>query len=61
VLQRSNYDAEPMLKACGITIARNFTEVDGRVLQPPKVGHYYLSYIILDILRIVVIGLASQR
>ncbi|ONM31333.1 hypothetical protein Zm00014a_019947 [Zea mays] len=36
VLQRSNYDAEPMLKACGITIARNFTEVDGRVLQPPK-------------------------
>ncbi|AQK89308.1 argonaute4a [Zea mays] len=36
VLQRSNYDAEPMLKACGITIARNFIEVDGRVLQPPK-------------------------
>jgi len=36
VLQRSNYDAEPMLKACGITIARSFTEVDGRILQPPK-------------------------
>jgi hypothetical protein len=39
-----------MLKACGITIARSFTEVDGRVLQPPKVGHYCLSYIISDML-----------
>jgi hypothetical protein len=51
VLQRSNYDAEPMLKACGITIARNFIEVDGRVLQPPKVGYCCLSYIISDIVR----------
>jgi hypothetical protein len=39
-----------MLKACGITIARSFTEVDGRILQPPKVGHYCLSFIISDIL-----------
>lgn len=23
--------------ACGISIAKSFTEVDGRVLQPPKV------------------------
>ncbi|KAL6850460.1 hypothetical protein ACP4OV_021087 [Aristida adscensionis] len=36
VLQRSNYDSEPMLMACGISIAKSFTEVDGRVLQAPK-------------------------
>ncbi|XP_062208482.1 protein argonaute 4A [Phragmites australis] len=36
VLQRSNYDSEPMLMACGISIAKRFTEVDGRVLQAPK-------------------------
>ncbi|KAG2587979.1 hypothetical protein PVAP13_5NG186800 [Panicum virgatum] len=36
VLKRSNYDSEPMLKACGISIAKSFTEVDGRVLQAPK-------------------------
>nr|CAB3472832.1 unnamed protein product [Digitaria exilis] len=31
VLQRSNYDSEPMLMACGISIAKSFTEVDGRL------------------------------
>ncbi|KAF8661498.1 hypothetical protein HU200_056914 [Digitaria exilis] len=36
VLQCSNYDSEPMLMACGISIAKSFTEVDGRVLQAPK-------------------------
>ncbi|TVU22668.1 hypothetical protein EJB05_32383, partial [Eragrostis curvula] len=36
VLKRSNYDSEPMLMSCGISIAKNFTEVDGRVLQAPK-------------------------
>ncbi|PAN31358.1 hypothetical protein PAHAL_5G413400 [Panicum hallii] len=36
VLHRSNYDSEPMLMACGISIAKSFTEVDGRVLQAPK-------------------------
>ncbi|WVZ71611.1 hypothetical protein U9M48_020179 [Paspalum notatum var. saurae] len=36
VLQRNNYDSEPMLMACGIAISKSFTEVDGRVLQAPK-------------------------
>ncbi|CAM0880911.1 unnamed protein product [Alopecurus aequalis] len=36
VLKRSNYDTEPMLSACGISIAQGFTQVNGRVLQPPK-------------------------
>jgi eukaryotic translation initiation factor 2C len=36
VLKRSNYDSDPMLMSCGISIAKSFTEVDGRVLQPPK-------------------------
>ncbi|KAI0520070.1 hypothetical protein KFK09_007535 [Dendrobium nobile] len=35
-LKYSNYDADPMLKACGISINTNFTQVDGRVLQAPK-------------------------
>jgi eukaryotic translation initiation factor 2C len=36
VLKRSNYDSEPMLNSCGISIARGFTQVAGRVLQAPK-------------------------
>lgn len=35
-LRRSNYDSDPMLRASGISIAQNFTQVEGRVLQPPK-------------------------
>ncbi|KAF0891619.1 hypothetical protein E2562_010604 [Oryza meyeriana var. granulata] len=35
-LRRSNYDSDPMLRASGISIAHNFTQVEGRVLQPPK-------------------------
>jgi hypothetical protein len=27
-----------MLKKCGISITPEFTQVDGRVLHPPKVG-----------------------
>ncbi|XP_078152183.1 protein argonaute 4B-like [Carex rostrata] len=36
LLKRSNYDAEPMLRACGVSISPTFTQVDGRVLQAPK-------------------------
>ncbi|XP_072959526.1 protein argonaute 4B-like [Typha angustifolia] len=35
-LRHNNYDAEPMLRACGISIAPSFTQVEGRILQPPK-------------------------
>ncbi|XP_004491186.1 protein argonaute 4-like [Cicer arietinum] len=35
-LKTSNYGAEPMLRNCGISITSGFTQVDGRVLQPPK-------------------------
>ncbi|KAM0919337.1 hypothetical protein ACQ4PT_008258 [Festuca glaucescens] len=35
-LKRSNYDSDPMLKACGISISQNFTQIEGRVLQAPK-------------------------
>ncbi|CAA0830081.1 Protein argonaute 4, partial [Striga hermonthica] len=34
-LKINNYDAEPMLRACGVFI-NNFTQIEGRVLQPPK-------------------------
>ena len=36
-LKRSNYDAEPMLRSCGISISNGFTQVEGRVLPAPKV------------------------
>ncbi|KAG6414004.1 hypothetical protein SASPL_126720 [Salvia splendens] len=35
-LKINNYDAEPMLRSCGVTINSNFTQVEGRVLLPPK-------------------------
>ncbi|QCE01526.1 protein argonaute 4-like [Vigna unguiculata] len=35
-LSRSNYGSEPMLRNCGISINSGFTEVEGRVLQAPR-------------------------
>lgn len=48
VLKRSSYDTEPMLKACGISIAQGFTQVAGRVLQAPKVSHNQLLHILFS-------------
>jgi hypothetical protein len=36
-LKINNYDAEPMLRACGVSIGNGFTQVDGRVLPAPRV------------------------
>ncbi|KAL4575611.1 hypothetical protein LXL04_022460 [Taraxacum kok-saghyz] len=40
-LKLNNYDAEPLLKSCGISINSGFTQVEGRVLPAPrlKVGN----------------------
>ncbi|KAI3756681.1 hypothetical protein L1987_56503 [Smallanthus sonchifolius] len=40
-LKLNDYDAEPLLKSCGISISNNFTQVEGRVLPAPrlKVGN----------------------
>ncbi|KAJ6828680.1 protein argonaute 4B-like [Iris pallida] len=35
-LKGSNYGADQMLRDCGVLINTQFTKVDGRVLQPPK-------------------------
>ncbi|AET00057.2 putative post-transcriptional gene silencing PAZ-Argonaute family protein [Medicago truncatula] len=35
-LKASNYGSEPMLRNCGISITSEFTQVDGRVLQAPR-------------------------
>ncbi|KAM6576742.1 hypothetical protein CsatB_028579 [Cannabis sativa] len=35
-LKRSDYDAEPMLRTCGVSINSSFTQVEGRVLPAPK-------------------------
>ncbi|CAL4976789.1 unnamed protein product [Urochloa decumbens] len=35
-LKLSNYNSDGMLKKCGISIASEFTQVDGRVLEAPK-------------------------
>ncbi|KAM0058620.1 putative post-transcriptional gene silencing PAZ-Argonaute family [Helianthus debilis subsp. tardiflorus] len=38
---RNDYGTEPLLKSCGISISNGFTQVEGRVLQAPrlKVGN----------------------
>lgn len=41
-LKINNYDAEPLLRSCGISISNNFTQVEGRVLPAPKV-HIYIG------------------
>ncbi|KAL4578333.1 hypothetical protein LXL04_014454 [Taraxacum kok-saghyz] len=40
-LKLNNYDAEPLLKSCGISINSGFTQVEGCVLPAPrlKVGY----------------------
>nr|GMD16245.1 protein argonaute 4 [Ipomoea batatas] len=35
-LKINNYDAEPLLNSCGISINNNFTQIEGRVLPAPK-------------------------
>ncbi|CAH9073345.1 unnamed protein product [Cuscuta epithymum] len=35
-LGRSDYNSDPLLKSCGVVIYNQFTEVQGRVLKPPK-------------------------
>ncbi|KAL7614483.1 hypothetical protein Lser_V15G06694 [Lactuca serriola] len=35
-LKQSNYDADPLINATGITISNTFTKLEGRVLDPPK-------------------------
>ncbi|KAI4305845.1 hypothetical protein L6164_029185 [Bauhinia variegata] len=35
-LKFNNYDGEPMLRNCGISISSGFTQVEGRVLQAPR-------------------------
>ncbi|KAK4777764.1 hypothetical protein SAY87_017951 [Trapa incisa] len=45
-LRTNNYEAEPMFRSCGISINRNFTQVNGRVLPAPRLkvgdGEYFL-------------------
>ncbi|KAK4279249.1 hypothetical protein QN277_016979 [Acacia crassicarpa] len=35
-LKNNKYDSEPMLHNCGVSISNSFTEVEGRVLQAPR-------------------------
>uniref|UniRef100_A0A1D1YYN5 Protein argonaute 4A n=1 Tax=Anthurium amnicola TaxID=1678845 RepID=A0A1D1YYN5_9ARAE len=35
-LKHNHYDADPMLKACGVSINTQFVQVEGRILQAPK-------------------------
>ncbi|PWA66503.1 PAZ domain-containing protein [Artemisia annua] len=35
-LRQSNYGADPLINSTGLTISTTFTEVQGRVLEPPK-------------------------
>ncbi|KVI08483.1 Argonaute/Dicer protein, PAZ [Cynara cardunculus var. scolymus] len=35
-LRQSNYEADPLINSTGISISTAFTQVEGRVLEPPK-------------------------
>ena len=56
-LKQSNYDADPLINATGITITTTFTQVEGRVLEPPKVKlqlikHFFFQiYIIHNVVK----------
>lgn len=36
-MKNYSYDQDPLLQACGIRIEKQLTQVDGRVLEAPKV------------------------
>jgi eukaryotic translation initiation factor 2C len=38
--RRLNYESLPKIKAWGLEIAPNMVQVEGRVLQPPKVKYF---------------------
>lgn len=38
------HDAEPLLRASGVSISSNFTQVEGRVLPAPKVCYLLNSF-----------------
>ncbi|XP_078437849.1 protein argonaute 4A-like isoform X2 [Wolffia australiana] len=40
-LRKSCYDADPMLKACGLSISTQLMQLEGRVLQPPRFGNNF--------------------
>lgn len=46
-LRNSNYDAEPMLKSCGVSISKDLTQIEGRVLSAPRVFMFNLMLICL--------------
>ena len=37
VMKTNNYEADPLLRSCGISISTQFTQVEGRVLPAPRV------------------------
>lgn len=44
-----------MLRACGISINKSYTEVEGRVLFPPQVVYSVTSYLLFKIITIIFI------
>lgn len=36
-VENYNYDEDPLLVSCGISIEKQLTRIDGRVLDAPKV------------------------
>lgn len=57
----SNYDAEPLLRSCGISISSNFTQVEGRVLPAPKVWYSYLVLTWIIVLNVLFVFFAAEN
>lgn len=39
-MKKYQYDDDPMLATCGISIEKQLTQVNGRVLETPKVNSF---------------------
>lgn len=46
-MKNYHYDDDPLLASCGISIEKQFAQVEGRVLEAPKVVIYF--YFIMHI------------
>ena len=45
-MKSNNYEADSLLRSCGISISTQFTQVEGRVLSAPRVLHFSISQFI---------------
>lgn len=46
-MKSNNYEADSLLRSCGVSISTQFTQVEGRVLPAPRVLNLSISQFII--------------